>query len=195
MPKGFSELEMKHYREKLLEVGTELFGTKGISGVSIDEIVTKVGIAKGSFYKFFKNKEDLCYDCLMKLEGDTRKDVETKLSKYKENPGELMKQLVSEIPEIIKKYPLIKIFQNPKDMQSLMLRVDPEKHQANFDGDTQFIGSMLNDTSILEKTDKESLTGFIWVLVFISLNENFFNGQFENVIKLLGNMASSHFQE
>lgn len=194
MPRGFSKLEAKHFRDKLLDIGTFLFGTKGLSGVSIDQIVKEVGISKGSFYRFFKNKEDLCYDCLLNLETNIRRDIEKKLLPHKDQPGVFIKLLILEIPRVIKDHPLLSMFQNPREMELLMLRVDPGKHQVNFDGDTGFIGSMLNGTEILRKTDKESLAGFLWAMVLISLNENFFNGQFNNIINFIGDMATSHFE-
>lgn len=192
MPRGFTEVESQYYREKFIVVGSELFAKNGLTRVSIDEIVKKVGISKGSFYKFFRNKEDLCYDCLMKLENDTRTDIEKNLSKYKDNPGFLLKMMVTEIPKIIEKYPLISIFQNPQDLEALMLRVDPKKHEDNYNGDSLFIGRLLNESDI-NKHEQNSLTSLMWALVLISFNQDFFNGQFNSVVNLIGDMAESHF--
>lgn len=43
----------------LMASAFELFKDKGISDVSIDEIVKKAGVAKGTFYLYFKDKFDL----------------------------------------------------------------------------------------------------------------------------------------
>ena len=193
MPRGFTEKEFKFYKNRLLEIGTDLFGKKGISGVSLDSITQKAGIAKGSFYKFFKSKEDLCFDALMKLEEEIRIGLEERLTPFKKDPGILMKKLIKEVPAVIEEHPLIKMFQNPKDMQSLLLRVDPKKQQENFNGDSLFIGRILEDTTILKKSDLKSITAFVWALVFLSMNKSFLNDQFDNVIDLIGEMAGSHF--
>lgn len=192
MPIGFSEKESQFYRNKLIDVGSELFGRNGLRRVTVDQIVKEVGISKGSFYKFFKNKEDLCFDALMKLEKDTRIDIEKEYKKYSGDTGNLLKMLLTGIPGIIEKYPLINIFTNPTDLQNLMLKVDPEKQDNNFEGDSLFLGRLL-DGSNISKKEKGSLTGLMWVLVFMSLNQNFFNGQFFNIVELLGDMAKSHF--
>ncbi len=192
MPKGFSEKESIFFRNKLIDVGSELFGRSGLSKVTVDQIVKEVGISKGSFYKFFKNKEDLCFDALMKLEKDTRINIERDYKVYKDDPGNLIKMLLKGIPEIIEKYPLINIFKNPSDLQSLMLKVDPEKHNQNFEGDSLFLGRLLDGSNITD-SEKNSLTGLMWVLVFMSFNQNFFNGQFLNIVELIGDMAKSHF--
>jgi AcrR family transcriptional regulator len=45
--------------EKLLISGYELFVDKGINNTTIQDIVDKAGVAKGTFYLYFKDKYDL----------------------------------------------------------------------------------------------------------------------------------------
>ena len=45
--------------DALLENTLELFTTKGIQNTSISDIVQKAGVAKGTFYLYFKDKYDL----------------------------------------------------------------------------------------------------------------------------------------
>ena len=47
-----------HIREKLMEVGTALFCEHGYHGTGIKQIVDTLDIPKGSFYNYFKSKED-----------------------------------------------------------------------------------------------------------------------------------------
>jgi len=52
----------KEYHERkneLLNVAQELFFTKGYRQTSVDTIIKKVGVSKGTFYYYFKSKEDL----------------------------------------------------------------------------------------------------------------------------------------
>lgn len=46
-------------RLKLMDAGYDLFITKGINNTVIDDIVKKAGVAKGTFYLYFKDKYDL----------------------------------------------------------------------------------------------------------------------------------------
>lgn len=48
----------KHCRSTILDRGTELVRQKGYHNVGINEILKVCGIPKGSFYNFFKSKED-----------------------------------------------------------------------------------------------------------------------------------------
>lgn len=46
-------------REALLKAGLEFFLEHGVEVTSIDEIVKRAGVAKGTFYLYFKNKYEL----------------------------------------------------------------------------------------------------------------------------------------
>ncbi|SKA95769.1 transcriptional regulator, TetR family [Caloramator quimbayensis] len=46
-------------RNKLFDAAYDLFLTKGFSSTAIDDIVKKAGVAKGTFYLYFKDKYDI----------------------------------------------------------------------------------------------------------------------------------------
>ena len=46
-------------REKIVSSAMELFAKKGFDKTTVDEIVAKAGVAKGTFYLYFKSKDDL----------------------------------------------------------------------------------------------------------------------------------------
>ncbi|MFD6401358.1 TetR/AcrR family transcriptional regulator [Nocardia sp. NPDC060249] len=50
---------MSAARERLLDTATRLFYTEGVHTVGIDRIIAEAGIAKATFYRHFKTKEDL----------------------------------------------------------------------------------------------------------------------------------------
>lgn len=48
----------KDTRNLLIEKGLEIFLTKGFNNTGIQEVLKEVGVPKGSFYHFFKSKDD-----------------------------------------------------------------------------------------------------------------------------------------
>jgi AcrR family transcriptional regulator len=46
-------------RDEFLDTAVELFNEKGYYNTSVDDIVDRMGVAKGLFYYYFKTKEDL----------------------------------------------------------------------------------------------------------------------------------------
>lgn len=56
---GKIEENKKKKQESLLNTAYELFTTKGINSTAISDIVEKAGVAKGTFYLYFKDKYDI----------------------------------------------------------------------------------------------------------------------------------------
>ena len=51
--------EAEERRNEILDAVDELFGQKGFDGTSTNDILEKVGIARGTLYYHFKSKEDI----------------------------------------------------------------------------------------------------------------------------------------
>lgn len=54
--------EMK--RRAALRVAARIFNEKGYHATSLDEIADEIGVTKTALYYYFKNKEQLLYECL-----------------------------------------------------------------------------------------------------------------------------------
>jgi len=64
MPRGFSKGERKELHARLLAEGRALFERYGLGRTTVEELARAVGIAKGSFYRFFDSKEALYMEIL-----------------------------------------------------------------------------------------------------------------------------------
>lgn len=58
-PGGARDRNRKKKSELIQKVGLELFLERGVSTVTIDQIVSRAGIAKGSFYRYAEGKRGL----------------------------------------------------------------------------------------------------------------------------------------
>lgn len=65
MPKAFSEEEKEHIKNQILETAVELFHDKGTKSINIQELTRRAGIAQGSFYSFWKDKDALVMDVML----------------------------------------------------------------------------------------------------------------------------------
>lgn len=62
-------------RDEIVRIGVQLFRQKGYDAVKISDIAGSAGIGKGTFYQYFKNKEELFFECLENIFLDIGKDV------------------------------------------------------------------------------------------------------------------------
>ena len=65
MPKAFSEKEKEQIKNQILETAVELFHDKGTKSINIQELTRRAGIAQGSFYSFWKDKDALVMDVML----------------------------------------------------------------------------------------------------------------------------------
>lgn len=65
MPKAFSEEEKEHIKNQILETAVELFHDRGTKSINIQELTRRAGIAQGSFYSFWKDKDALIMDVML----------------------------------------------------------------------------------------------------------------------------------
>ncbi len=71
----------KKPRERILDAADELFYTRGIHAVGIDEIVARPGTAKTTLYAHFPSKDDLVASYLQRRSDDWRRHVDDELAR------------------------------------------------------------------------------------------------------------------
>lgn len=79
----------KRKEEDLFTAAYELFTTKGTKNTAIDEIVKKAGVAKGTFYLYFKDKYDIINKLILKksiqiVEDGIRKTEEENIESFED---------------------------------------------------------------------------------------------------------------
>jgi AcrR family transcriptional regulator len=67
MPKTYSENERAYIRERLMEEAESCLAQYGIRRTTVDELVRRVNIPKGTFYLFYGSKERLLFDVILRF--------------------------------------------------------------------------------------------------------------------------------
>lgn len=62
-------------RDRLLHTATMLFYAKGVHAVGVDEIISRAGITRATFYRHFPSKDDLIVEYLRTADQQTRAAV------------------------------------------------------------------------------------------------------------------------
>lgn len=83
MPKSYTEKERTTIITELRRAAMESMVKKGVKKTTVDELVTKVRIPKGTFYLFYNSKEMLLYDALMQKEEEMHRTITKKLTAIK----------------------------------------------------------------------------------------------------------------
>ncbi len=79
MPKVISEDERKFIDQRLREEASYCLTHFGVKGTTVDELVKRVQIPKGTFYLFYTSKEELLFRALLDLHEQMEKELEKRL--------------------------------------------------------------------------------------------------------------------
>ncbi|CAM3799610.1 TetR/AcrR family transcriptional regulator [Bacillus paramycoides] len=59
--------EYEERRNEILDTAEKLFVTKGYTKTTVNDILKEIGIAKGTFYHYFKSKEEVMDEIIMRI--------------------------------------------------------------------------------------------------------------------------------
>jgi TetR/AcrR family transcriptional regulator, fatty acid metabolism regulator protein len=81
-------------RQRILQAAVSVFAKKGYFGARVSEIAKKAGVADGTIYLYFRNKEDILVSLFDDLMSEHVQQVKDALPRVKDAPGRL--RLVAE---------------------------------------------------------------------------------------------------
>ena len=103
---GKRETNKEANRIKIIESGIEIFSRKGISETTVRDIIRNTGLASGTFYNYFKNKEEVLIAALDEAAYDLAKILQkgrkkaNNLEEFIEFQVDPFFEMVSELPEL-----------------------------------------------------------------------------------------------
>ena len=80
MPKSYSEQEKEYIRKRLKEEAAKCLAKYGVRRTTVDEIVKRVNIPKGTFYLFYKSKELLLFDVIQEQQENVNRELYQSIS-------------------------------------------------------------------------------------------------------------------
>ena len=75
MPKIYSETERTDIKDSLKREANFLMIERGIKKTTVDELVKRAGIPKGTFYLFYPSKEMLLFECIQDFHNEADKII------------------------------------------------------------------------------------------------------------------------
>ncbi|MBT2214558.1 TetR family transcriptional regulator [Virgibacillus dakarensis] len=174
MSRGFNEYEKQFITNSLIEQGKILFSKFGFQKTSILEITKNVGIAPGTFYKFFNSKEDL-YFVILEMEEEKIKEQYANVDIFKENqPKKAIKSILQQMINTIETNPLIRELYFGSNMEVLLKKLSPELLEKHFKNDSNSLLSLIEKWKIEGITLEENpevIAGVLRSLFVLTLHQ------------------------
>lgn len=170
-------------RKKILDKAWELFRKNGHEETKVEDITRELGVSKGSFYTYFKTKDEVLYEILERI----KKENEERISKINVNqePSKILEDYV-----ISKMNYIVKLLNNMK-ISSINRNLSNSKLK-NFFEELKKVSIEFIKKNIVEKFNKINGNKYnleiISEFVYLAIEEFLYN---EFVLKNFKNLESS----
>ena len=84
-------------REDILERATDLFGSRGVEAVSLDQIASEVGVAKQTLLYWFPSKDDLVHQVLLAVAAELTVVIEAAIRATGDDPLDRIESVVKAV--------------------------------------------------------------------------------------------------
>ena len=182
MPKIISDDERERTRKAIIKHTKQLIITKQeIKDVTVDDIVRSAGLGKGSFYSYFKSKEECLYQVLETALTDVYQQVEL-IKKEKLSTKEKTIKFVREV--YLAEYRVDYYF-NTTDIEALFRKLPLEFSER----EQNFIGSGLIDNIMrlmdISRVQAETFYTILECIEFTSANNTISKQAKEEALNVL----------
>ncbi len=144
MPKTFSENERKMIKQRLVEEAEQCLARYGARKTTVDELVKRVHIPKGTFYLFYDSKELLFYDVFLKLHNEIHEKMLTGASLLKEDSSpEGLTRLIFDLYKQAEGSFLLK-FMTEGDLDLMLRKLPPDAIEEHAKKDDFSIEQLLS---------------------------------------------------
>ena len=172
MPKSYSEQERAYIRERLKEEAADCLATYGVRRTTVDEIVRRVNIPKGTFYLFYQSKELLLFEVIQEQQQSINRrlfQVISGLSGTKVSAEELTDAIYA-FYKMAEEMPILKLI-GTGEVELLARRLPREVVQAHLQDDTDTIGEMLAMLPVKKDVDINVVSAAFHAVYYATLHK------------------------
>ena len=142
MPKTYSENERAYIQERLKTEAKKCLATYGIRKTTIDELVKRVNIPKGTFYLFYESKERLLFEVIMEFDAEAQSRMLKEVSSLPNGPdAETFTEIILRFYRQLDESFLPRLMQNG-ELEYFMRTVPPELSRQHAERDKQAMSRM-----------------------------------------------------
>lgn len=178
MPKTYSDEERNQIITKLKREANILMLEKGVKKTTVDELVKRVGIPKGTFYLFYPSKEMLLYDVTQDFHEEVDAYIEAGVKRTLMEKGKLLtpdvdlSDCVEEFTDVILGAmeitfaSCLKVVLEPEAMQLILNKLPEDVLAKHLQEDSNIGGGAIKAVAQAKGLDVTALTGSFMAIIF-----------------------------
>jgi AcrR family transcriptional regulator len=179
LPKSYSEHEREIIIKRLKEEAGKCIARYGIRKTTVDELVKRVKIPKGTFYLFYSSKEQLLFDVILELHEQIENELLRAVSKL--NPDTMSSEELTDVLfgffKISEEIPLLKML-NSGEIDILYRKLPPEVLEKHLKGDNDMVERLLSVFHVESEKKLEAYSTALRAIYFSTLHREETGEQF-----------------
>lgn len=172
MPKRYSEEERAYIRKRLKEEAVSCMGQFGIRRTTVDEIVKRVNIPKGTFYLFYKSKELLLFDVIQEQHELINQKLYQEISRLADEPFSVEKltDVIFEFYKMTEEMPMFKLLDS-NEIDLLVRKLPREVVEAHLQDDTDSIQKLFSFLPVKKEVDIKVVSAAFHAIYYATLHK------------------------
>lgn len=172
MPKSYSEQEREYIKKRLKEEAEKCLAQYGVRRTTVDEIVKRVNIPKGTFYLFYKSKELLLFDAIEEQHERVSRELYQALSSLarQELSAEKITDVIFEFYKMTEKMPILKQL-DLSEVELLMRKLPQEIVGEHLQDDTNMIEKMFSLLPVKKEVDIKVMSAVFHAIYYATLHK------------------------
>ena len=186
MPKSYSEQERAFIWVWFMEAAADCRPTLGVRPTTVDEIVRRVNIPKGTFYLFYQSKELLLFEVIQEQQQSINRrlfQVISGLSGTKVSAEELTDAIYA-FYKMAEEMPILKLI-GTGEVELLARRLPREVVQAHLQDDTDTIGEMLAMLPVKKDVDINVVSAAFHAVYYATLHKAEIGEAYDQALRTL----------
>jgi AcrR family transcriptional regulator len=172
LPKSYSDQEREYIVKRLKEEAVKCLSQFGVRRTTVDELVKRVGIPKGTFYLFYKSKELLLFEVIQEQHDAINNDLAAALSviSRKAITADTLTDLIFDFFKKTEEMPILKLL-DTDEVELLVRKLPKEVVEAHLQDDTDTIGQMLSMFPVKKDVDVKAISAAFHAIYFATLHK------------------------
>ena len=172
MPKSYSEQEREYIRKRLKEEAAKCLAKYGVRRTTVDELVKRVHIPKGTFYLFYKSKELILFEVIQEQQEIVNRDLYQAISDIA-NTGFSAERLTDVIFEFYKKTEKMPILEmlDIGEVELLVRKLPREVVEEHLQDDTDTMEQMLALLPVKKEVDIKVISAAFHAVYYATLHK------------------------
>lgn len=172
VPKSYSEQEREYIKKRLKEEAEKCLAQYGVRRTTVDEIVRRVNIPKGTFYLFYKSKELLLFDVIQEQQENVSCQLYKAISDVVETEisVEKLTDVIFEFYKTTEKMLILKVL-DINEVELLVRKLPQEIVKENLQNDTDMISKMFALLPIKKEIDINVMSAVFHTIYYATLHK------------------------